>query len=48
MKRGENFVVETAIFKIANSHFNVHFETYLGCNDKLSCRKEAPRCFVSV
>ena len=32
VRRGENFVVESAIFEIADLHFSVHFETLEGCN----------------
>ena len=33
MRRGKNFVVESAIFEIANSHFSVHFETLNDCDE---------------
>jgi len=33
MRQGENFVVESAVVQIANSHFSVHFETLKGCDE---------------
>jgi len=33
MRLGKNFVVESAIFEIANSHFSVHFETFKGWDE---------------
>jgi len=33
MRWSENFVVEGAIFEIADSHFSVHFETLNSCDE---------------
>jgi len=33
VRRDENFVVESAVFEVADSHFSVHFETLKGCDE---------------
>jgi len=34
--RGENFVIESDIFEIANLYLSVHFETLNGCDEDQS------------